>query len=80
MDPMKLVAMANQIGAFFASEPDRAVAAEGIYGHLRRFWEPRMRRALYAWLDDHGGAGLDPRVLEVVRARRADLAPKEPAA
>jgi formate dehydrogenase subunit delta len=54
-----LVAMANDIAAFFDSDPDAAVAAEGVRNHISRFWEPRMRRAII----DHvaaGGAGLVP--------------------
>jgi formate dehydrogenase subunit delta len=53
----RLVAMANDIAAFFAAEPDRAAAAAGVAGHLTRFWEPRMRRQIV----EHyraGGAGL----------------------
>ena len=52
-----LIDMANDIGAFFASEPDTATAARGVAAHLRRSWEPRMRREIV----EHcaaGGAGL----------------------
>jgi len=55
----RLVAMANEIAAFFASEPDEAVAADQVANHLRRFWEPRMRRAIAAHLQS-GGTGLTP--------------------
>jgi len=68
MDPQRLVHMANQIGAFFQAEPDRALAMEGIAGHLKRFWEPRMRAQLLAWLDEHRGEGLTELVHEAVRA------------
>ncbi len=60
MEPMKLVKMVNEIAAFFGAEPDRAVALEGVAQHLKRFWDPRMRRELLAWVDQHGGAGLVP--------------------
>lgn len=64
----KLVMMANQIGTFFASQgPDQAVA--GTADHIRKFWEPRMRRAILAHLDA-GGEGLSPNVraaLEMLR-------------
>jgi formate dehydrogenase subunit delta len=73
MDPQKLVHMANQIGAFFEAEPDQAVAVEGVVGHLRRFWDPRMRRALYQWLDTQDGQGLSPMVTQALRARRDTL-------
>lgn len=74
MDATKLVAMANQIGAFFAAEPDRAVALEGIATHLKKFWEPRMRRAIYRALDA-GGDGLGEPVREALLRHRAMLEP-----
>lgn len=80
MDALKLVKMANEIAAFFESEPDHAVAVEGVAQHLKRFWEPRMRRALLAWLDQQGGAGLNALALEALRTKRALLTPVEPAA
>lgn len=57
MNAESLVRMANDIAAFFASEPDRTVAAESIATHLRRYWAPRMRRQIRAHLDA-GGEGL----------------------
>jgi formate dehydrogenase subunit delta len=60
----KLVYMANQIGKFFVSEnPPAAVA--GIEDHLRKFWDPRMRRDILAHVEA-GGEGLDPAVREAV--------------
>jgi formate dehydrogenase subunit delta len=59
VDVQRLVAMANDIAAFFDSEPDKAVAAEGVRFHLTRFWDPRMRREIVAHLES-GGAGLTP--------------------
>jgi formate dehydrogenase subunit delta len=56
----KLVYMANQIGKFFASQgQDKAVA--GTADHIKKFWDPRMRAAIFAHLKE-GGAGLDPNV------------------
>lgn len=49
-----LIEMANQIGMFFDSLPDRDEALFDIAEHIRRFWEPRMRRALLAELDSGG--------------------------
>jgi formate dehydrogenase subunit delta len=57
MDITRLIAMANDIAAFFDSEPDKAVAAEGVRFHITRFWDPRMRREIVAHLQG-GGAGL----------------------
>ena len=74
MDPHHLVHMANQIGSFFQSEPDHALALEGIAGHLKRFWDPRMRKQILAWLDEHGGEGLSDLVAEALHANREKLA------
>jgi formate dehydrogenase subunit delta len=64
MSPDKLVYMANQIGKFFASQgPQQAVA--GTADHIRKFWDPRMRAAIFAHLET-GGAGLDPVVREAI--------------
>lgn len=59
MDIERLVAMANDIAAFFDAEPDKAVAAEGVRFHISRFWEPRMRRAIIEHVEK-GGDGLTP--------------------
>ena len=59
MDRERLVAMANDIAAFFDSEADKAVAAEGVRFHITRFWDPRMRREIIAHVGA-GGAGLTP--------------------
>ena len=48
MDAHHLVKMANQIGRFFEAEPDQAQAQQDIAAHLKRFWVPRMRRAITA--------------------------------
>lgn len=69
-----LVHMANRIGQFFAAMPEHDEAVEGIATHLRKFWEPRMRRGLLAHLDA-GGEGVEPLVREAVERHRADLTP-----
>ena len=46
MDPKRLIDMANQIAAFYASEPDPAGASAGVADHIARFWDPRMRKIL----------------------------------
>ena len=51
--------MANDIAAFFDSDTDKAVAAEGVRNHISRFWEPRMRRAIIEHVAA-GGSGLVP--------------------
>lgn len=75
MDAKKLIAMANQIAAFWGADPDRSVAMAGMQSHLKRFWEPRMRRDLYAHLDAHGPDGLHPLMAEMLQQQRAALLP-----
>lgn len=62
--------MAKQIGTFFASQPDHNEALEGIANHIKKFWEPRMRHALWTVIDD-SGAGLLPIVSEALRQHRS---------
>lgn len=69
MSPERLVYMANQIGIYFASQPHEDSVAN-IADHLRKFWDPRMRTAILAHLDQ-GGAGLDPMVLKAVQSLKS---------
>jgi formate dehydrogenase subunit delta len=67
--PDRLVYMANQIGKFFQNQGhDKAVP--GIAEHIKKFWDPRMRTAIFAHLDV-GGAGLDPFVREAIERLKA---------
>lgn len=75
MNVENLVTMANQIGAFFESYPDRAEASGEIAGHLKRFWAPRMRSQLLQHLDQQRGEGLSPLVLASITDHRTQLAP-----
>jgi formate dehydrogenase subunit delta len=62
--PDRLVYMANQIGQFFQSQgPGKAVP--GVADHIKKFWDPRMRKQIFAHLDA-GGAGLDPDVRQAL--------------
>lgn len=81
MDLQHLIEMANQIGLFFESMPDRDEALNGIADHIRRFWEPRMRRTLLAALDDGSAraAGLSEIVETALTRNRAALTPAEAA-
>jgi formate dehydrogenase subunit delta len=76
VDAQKLVKMANSIAAFFEGEPDRQAAVAGVAGHIARFWDPRMRRAIIAFVDDQGGTGLKETALEAIQTHRAKLLPK----
>jgi formate dehydrogenase subunit delta len=53
----RLVAMANDIGNYFRLQP-RAEAIAGIANHIKRYWTPRMRQKLNAYLAQ-GNRGLD---------------------
>lgn len=66
--PEKLIYMANQIGAFFKAQ-DSETASAKIAEHLKKYWDPRMRRAIVAYLDT-GGAGLEPAVRQAVELLR----------
>jgi formate dehydrogenase subunit delta len=64
MSPDRLIYMANQIGKFFRSQGyDKAVP--GIAYHIKKFWDPRMRAAIFAHFDA-GGAGLGPNVRDTI--------------
>ena len=69
----RLVAMANDISAFFAADPDKAEAAKSVATHLKRFWDPRMRRQIVAYYAVNGGEGLH----EIARAAVATLAQEQ---
>ena len=56
----RLVTMANDIGHFFNAEPDKTEAAKSVANHIKRYWDPRMRREIVAHYREAGGAGLDP--------------------
>lgn len=73
MDADNLIRMANRIGDFFEAMPDPDEAREGVATHIRKFWEPRMRREFLAALDA-GAPGLNAFVREAVQRHRASLA------
>jgi formate dehydrogenase subunit delta len=73
MNIENLVTMANQIGSFFDSYPDKAEASTEISGHLRRYWAPRMRVQLLGHVDALHGEGLSPIVLTSIQENRAKL-------
>ena len=54
----RLVRMANQIGEYHASMPERQ-ATEGAASHLRLYWTPKMIREIIAFADQ-GHPGLNP--------------------
>ena len=74
MNPEHLAAMANDIANFFAVEPDREAAVNGVSGHLKKFWDPRMRRQIVAYLHDQGGGELSEARAGVARLAELDAA------
>lgn len=66
MSSENLVKMANQIAHYFDSEPDRALAVQGVRQHMQSFWTPAMLRQLAEWNEAHAGEGLDPKVREAL--------------
>jgi formate dehydrogenase subunit delta len=76
MDVNNLIEMANQIGDFFDSMPDREEALAGIADHIRKFWAPRMRVPLLEALDDPTlTATIKPIVVEALEKHRMALMP-----
>ena len=67
MSPEKMVQMANQIAAFFKTQPGDAT--EKVAAHIADFWEPRMRAQLRGYVDE-GGSGLDRVVVEATARLR----------
>ncbi|MGB6451154.1 MAG: formate dehydrogenase subunit delta [Steroidobacteraceae bacterium] len=81
MNVDNLVKMANEIAAFFASESPAERAPRDVATHLKRYWEPRMRHAMF----EHylrGGAGLTDlaRAGVAILAAEAAAEPPKPAA
>lgn len=72
----KLVYMANQIAAFFATQPE-GEAAQGVASHINKFWEPRMRRQLFEILEQDQN-GLSPLVLRAVSLIKRPLSETPP--
>ncbi|QCI11595.1 formate dehydrogenase [Pseudomonas putida] len=66
MSSDNLIKMANQIAHYFDSEPNRALAVQGVRQHLQSFWTPAMRRQLTEWIEAHAGEGVDSKVLEAL--------------
>ena len=70
-----LIKITNDSGNFFESDPDRVEGARQVATHLRKFWDPRMRRELFSYVDRENGAGLNGIVLEALNAHRNEIDP-----
>jgi formate dehydrogenase subunit delta len=75
VDIHHLVKMANEIANFFESQSDRAGAEEAIASHIKRFWDPRMRKQIIEWVDAGDTDGMKPLVADAIRSQRALLLP-----
>jgi formate dehydrogenase subunit delta len=65
MEDRDLIRMANQIGDYFKAYPEDQALKE-ISGHIKSFWDPRMRKNL-ADIVARGGKDLQPIVLKAVK-------------
>lgn len=72
MDTANLIRMANRIGDFFAAMPERDEALQGIAEHIKKFWEPRMRRELLAAVEA-GEAGALQEIVRTAMERHRDM-------
>ncbi|MGQ0620702.1 MAG: formate dehydrogenase subunit delta [Panacagrimonas sp.] len=54
MNVEHLVQMANDIGDFFGGEPKRDDQVAGVLNHIKRFWDPRMRRQILDYVRSGG--------------------------
>jgi formate dehydrogenase subunit delta len=70
MNQDNLIRMANQIGSFFESMPDREEAMHGIANHIQKFWDPRMRKAFLASVDAQDDKEISDIVRQAVIAHR----------
>lgn len=71
MDIDNLVHMANRIGDFFQAMPEPLEAQLELSQHIRKFWEPRMRNALNAHLENTQADDLKPFVRSALMANKA---------
>ena len=71
-----LVKMANQISDFFAGEAGEKDAPAAVATHLRRYWEPRMRKDILTHYALNAGEGLDDIALKAVALLAAESAAK----
>ncbi len=68
MQTETLIKMANQVGDFFAANPNQAQAQLEIANHLNRFWTKDMRNQIAAHVQAKQGAGLHSQVISSIAA------------
>jgi formate dehydrogenase subunit delta len=69
----RLVRMANQIGDFYASMPEREATA-GAASHLCLYWTPKMIREIIAFADE-GHPGLNAVAARAVQSLKETATP-----
>lgn len=74
MNNDNLIRMANQIGTFFESMPDRAEAQKDLVMHLKKFWAARMIKAFLEVLDGESSSQINDIVRQAAQTHRALLA------
>ena len=73
MNVLHLVKMANDIGAFFESDPDPSKGAKAVADHIRNFWDPRMRREILNYIDREPQSKLKDIVVRALINHRQEL-------
>ena len=73
MHNQHLIRMGNQIATFFDSMPERDEAMLDLASHLRKFWEPRMRKSLLSQFDAGDTASLHPLLTSTLQQHRAEI-------
>ena len=71
----QLVRMANDIGNFFRSQPNREDAIAGIANHIKSFWTRRMREKIVPYVEDDGNE-LDELPRQALRRLMQQATPK----
>jgi formate dehydrogenase subunit delta len=69
MNNEDIVRMVNQIAAYFEAYP-RNEAMDGIAGHIRNAWTPRMRQQLNEYIEA-GAEGLNPLATAALAPKKA---------
>lgn len=73
MNTDHLIKMANEISAFFNGESGADGAPKDVAAHMKKFWEPRMRREIVSHYEK-GAAGLN----DIARKAVGLLAAEQP--
>ncbi len=73
MDKDNLIKMANKIGYFFESMPDRDQSLEDIANHIKKFWAPSMRKQIIKSIDTNTNEGMSKIVLDAIKTHRNNL-------